>query len=286
MTMTTDGPVISGLAYTVTEIDGHPPTGLAGCLGGCNDNPAPSTTTKPATTTVATEPPKVPDVATPPAATAPPTPAPAKPTTTITKSEPVGKGDDSTEIDDSKIKSIAELISRARQALAIHESDRALELAARIVKKAPLRSGGWNLLGRAQLQAGQRELALVSFEKAVAINPGNSYAQNNLGLTLIYARRYEEAIEALEEAVELEPVEGYMWNNLGMAYEHVDRLDDAREAYEKAAEMENSNARDSLARLKGVKSVIRTAKVDLPPGGGKTDVKTTIEIAPTQATEE
>ena len=33
MTMATDGPVISGLAYTVTEIDGRPPTGLAGCLG-------------------------------------------------------------------------------------------------------------------------------------------------------------------------------------------------------------------------------------------------------------
>ena len=33
MTMATDGPVISGLAYTVTEIDGHLPTGLAGCLG-------------------------------------------------------------------------------------------------------------------------------------------------------------------------------------------------------------------------------------------------------------
>ena len=33
MTMATDGPVISGLAYTVTEIDGHPPAGLAGCLG-------------------------------------------------------------------------------------------------------------------------------------------------------------------------------------------------------------------------------------------------------------
>jgi hypothetical protein len=33
MTMATDGPVISGLAYTVTEVDGHPPTGLAGCVG-------------------------------------------------------------------------------------------------------------------------------------------------------------------------------------------------------------------------------------------------------------
>ena len=31
--MMSDGPVISGVTYTVIEIDGHPPTGLAGCLG-------------------------------------------------------------------------------------------------------------------------------------------------------------------------------------------------------------------------------------------------------------
>ena len=33
MTMATGGSVISGVAYTVIEVDGHPPTGLAGCLG-------------------------------------------------------------------------------------------------------------------------------------------------------------------------------------------------------------------------------------------------------------
>jgi hypothetical protein len=33
MTMATDGPVISGLAYAVTEIDGRPPTGLSDCVG-------------------------------------------------------------------------------------------------------------------------------------------------------------------------------------------------------------------------------------------------------------
>ena len=33
MIVATDGPVISNVAYTVIEIDGHPPTGLAGCLG-------------------------------------------------------------------------------------------------------------------------------------------------------------------------------------------------------------------------------------------------------------
>ena len=33
MTMATDGPVISRPPYTVTEIDGRPPTGLDGCVG-------------------------------------------------------------------------------------------------------------------------------------------------------------------------------------------------------------------------------------------------------------
>jgi hypothetical protein len=33
MTVPTDEPVISGVAYAVIEIDGRPPTGLAGCLG-------------------------------------------------------------------------------------------------------------------------------------------------------------------------------------------------------------------------------------------------------------
>ena len=55
-----------------------------------------------------------------------------------------------------------------------------------------------------------------------------------------------------------------MWNNLGMAYEQLDRLDDARVAYGNAVEMESDLARESLARLEGVKSVIRTAKVDAP----------------------
>ena len=53
-----------------------------------------------------------------------------------------------------------------------------------------------------------------------------------------------------------------MWNNLGMAYEHLDRLQEARDAYSQAIEMESGRARDSLARLKGVESVVRTAKVE------------------------
>lgn len=170
--------------------------------------------------------------------------------------------DDSDDVDSA---SLAELMTSTREALAAADTDRALKLAAKAVQKGPKRSSAWNLLGRAQLQAGKRKLAITSFEKAIELNATNSYAQNNLGLTLIYEGRYDDAIEALEAATEHAPVEAYMWNNLGMAYEHVDRLDDAREAYDKGAEMDSDNARESLARLAGVKSVIRTAKVDSTP---------------------
>jgi Flp pilus assembly protein TadD len=166
--------------------------------------------------------------------------------------------------DDQKIEP-SQALAGARKLLADGKGEGALRLAKVAVLRTPKRSSAWNVLGRAQLVNGKREDAIESFEKAVELNPESSYARNNLGLALIYAKRYEQAIDSLEQAVELEPVEAYMWNNLGMAYEQLDRLDDARDAYDKAVAMDSEHASASLSRLKGVKSVIRTAKADAPP---------------------
>jgi Flp pilus assembly protein TadD len=156
-------------------------------------------------------------------------------------------------------------IDEARDSLGEGKLDRALQVARIAVKKAPKRSAAWNTLGRVQLARGERREARASFEKAVELNPKSSWAQNNLGLTLIYEGKYEDAVEALESATDLEPVESYMWNNLGMAYEHLDRLEEARDAYQKAGELKSDRAKENLARLEGVKSVFRTAKLDTPP---------------------
>jgi len=153
-------------------------------------------------------------------------------------------------------------LGAARKLLEEDKPERALKMATLAVTRMPKRSAAWNTLGRTQLRLGKRQDAIASFEKAVDLNDKSSYAKNNLGLAMIYDKRFEEAVDTLEQAVELEPVESYMWNNLGMAYEQVDRLEEAREAYGKAAEMNSDRARESLARLLGVKSVIKTAKVD------------------------
>jgi Tfp pilus assembly protein PilF len=190
------------------------------------------------------------------------TPTPTPVTSDQPKPQPtVAKGDDD---DDDQHIEPSQALAGARKLLADGNGEGALKLAKVAVLRTPKRSGAWNVLGRAQLVAGNRQDAIESFEKAVELNPESSYARNNLGLALIYDKQFEQAVDSLEQAVELEPVEAYMWNNLGMAYEQLDRLADARDAYDKAVAMDSDRASASLTRLKGVKSVIRTAKADEP----------------------
>ena len=223
-------------------------------LTACNDLAPSGGKAKPVATT---ETPK-PIERTPTPTETPPPVAPTPPPTTATE---VAKPPVTVENDDDGPRP-ADALAAARTMLDDKQYDKALKLATVAVKRMPKRSGAWNTLGRVQLQMGKRKDAIESFEKAVDLNPKNSYARNNLGLALIYDKRFEEAADALEQAVELEPIEAYMWNNLGMAYEQLDRLDDARTAYGNAVEMESDLAKESIARLQGVKSVIRTAKVD------------------------
>ncbi|HSY41204.1 MAG TPA: tetratricopeptide repeat protein, partial [Polyangia bacterium] len=228
---------------------------LAAGLAACNDLPQESHKGAPP---IAVAPPQ-PSEAPPPVATTPTPPA-----ATVDQPKPLPTAAKEEDDDDEQTIEPSEALAGARKLLAAGKGEGALRMAKVAVLRSPKRSIAWNVLGRAQLVLGKRKEAIASFEKAVELNPKSSYARNNLGLALIYDKRYEEAVDSLEQAVELEPVEGYMWNNLGMAYEQLDRLDEARDAYDKAVAMDSDRASASLSRLEGVKSVIRTAKVDPP----------------------
>jgi Flp pilus assembly protein TadD len=216
-------------------------------LSACEDSPAPRhmQVTAPVTTPT---PVATPEAKPQPVVTAKPEAKPVAPTSAV---------EDNTDADDDNG---IDIVKDAREALDGNEIDRGMKLAKMAVKRQPKRSAAWNTLGRAQLKKGERKSAIESFKTAVELNPSSSYAQNNLGLALIYDGKYSDAVDALEEATQLEPVEGYMFNNLGMAYEHLDRLDDARDAYRQAFELDADHAKENLARLEGVKSVMRTAK--------------------------
>ena len=220
----------------------------AGTLAACEDIPPPAPKVRPLVT----------ELPAPEATPTPPATPPAPPVATPeVKAEPVII----TPTDDKPV----DTLTAARKMLDAGEGDKALELAKVATLKMPKRSAAWNVRGRVELRAGKRKDAIASFEKAVELNPKNGFARNNLGLALIYDKQYEKAVDSLEEAVELEPVMAYTWNNLGMAYEQLDRLAEARDAYAKAVTMESDLARQSLKRLKGVESVIRTAKAEPDP---------------------
>ena len=229
---------------------------LVAGLAACNDlTPSPHQVAAP----IVAAPPQPSELPPAPVQTTPTPPSAAHDQPTL---QPTAAKDD--DDDDEQEIEPAQALAGARKLLADGNGEGALRMAKLAVLRTPKRSAAWNVLGRAQLVLGKRKEAIASFEKAVDLNARSSYARNNLGLALIYDKRYEEAVDSLEQAVELEPVEGYMWNNLGMAYEQLDRLDDARDAYEKAVAMNSDRAGASLSRLEGVKSVIRTAKVDAP----------------------
>jgi Flp pilus assembly protein TadD len=240
---------------------------LATTVVACEDvpSPGPRATTGPI---VSAEPPKPAELPTPP----PIAILPPKPNV-----EAETGNDRGSVANDDEAPGPIDALSGARKRLEEGDTEGALELAKVAVLHTPKRSGAWNTLGRVQLRMGKRKDAIVSFEKAVELNPRSSFAQNNLGLALIYEKRFEQAVDALEQAVELEPVKGYMWNNLGMAYEQLDRLEEARDAYGKAVELQSDHARDSLARLEGVESVVHTARVETDTetkdGKGETTVR-------------
>jgi len=261
---------IRGVSRAVSQIVGRvvlATTVLVAGLAGCEDITPKTAAPRP---TAVVEPPK-------PAALPPPPPVTPPPETKIEVGGEKKDGKKDLILADKGDEEVlpSDPVAAARKLLDDGNNGKALKQAKLAVARTPKRSGAWNTLGRVQLQMGRRKEALESFEKAIELNPDNSYAHNNAGLALIYDKQYDEAVEELQQAVELEPVEGYMWNNLGMAYEQLDRLDDAREAYEKAADMDSEKAKESLARLEGVKSVVRTAKVDTETKDGKSETSST-----------
>jgi Flp pilus assembly protein TadD len=170
-------------------------------------------------------------------------------------------------------KGAQETLKEARRLLS-EGTDRelALKYARRAAKMLPDNFLAQNTLGRAEMELNHGQEAQDAFQKAVEIKDESSYAHNNLGLTFIMQEKWDDALEEMEKATSLEPVKPYMWNNLGIVLEHLDRLDEARAAYQKAAEGGAENAKTSVARLEGVKTIkiskAKPEKIEIPSDGG------------------
>ena len=60
-------------------------------------------------------------------------------------------------------------------------------------------------IGKKQLEDGQYENALISFEKAISLNQNNADLWNLKGITLRSLGRYNEAIECFNKSLTIDP---------------------------------------------------------------------------------
>ena len=90
--------------------------------------------------------------------------------------------------------------------------------------------------------------AVVAYDKAVFIQPGNADAWNNRGIALENLGKYSEAVSSYDKAVTLQPGYAEAWFNRGVAFRKMGRYADAVASYDKAVAINPSYAEAWLNR--------------------------------------
>ncbi len=114
-------------------------------------------------------------------------------------------------------------------------------------KKRPSELRLWTLLGSLQEDAGELELAIGSFRKALQCVPLHCYAHTGIAGCLYKLGDYAGAESAYRLAVEIEPTAG-RWIYLGVASSRLGRADEAEKCYQNAVALapENDEAHYNL----------------------------------------
>ena len=100
----------------------------------------------------------------------------------------------------------------------------------------------WITAGRVSFDAGDREQAIASLEKAQSLDPENYEANRRLASYYAAEGRYEEAVAYYERAIDIQPNYWDAYNALGIAYGSMERREDAIAMFEKVLELSPENA--------------------------------------------
>nr|AAR37903.1 TPR domain/sulfotransferase domain protein [uncultured marine bacterium 560] len=89
-------------------------------------------------------------------------------------------------------------------------------------------------LGLTFQELGQLDAAVKCYEDVLAVNPEHAEAHNNLGVTLKELEQLDAAVKSYEKAIAIKPDYAEAHNNLGNALKELGQLDVAVKSYEKA----------------------------------------------------
>lgn len=85
------------------------------------------------------------------------------------------------------------------------------------------------------------EEAIISYQKALAIDSVFTFAWDNLGLAYRRTEQFEKAVDAYKKSIEINPNGIMPWQNLAVAYQYLEDYEKALETYEHIASMDSLN---------------------------------------------
>ncbi len=95
-----------------------------------------------------------------------------------------------------------------------------------------------SLMGAAQMELGDYQLAVKYYQRALQLRPGFEKLLNSLGICYLKLNRVTDAKESFEQALKRNPEFAPAWFNLGLVYENGQQWQQAIEAYEKTVALE------------------------------------------------
>jgi Flp pilus assembly protein TadD len=97
-------------------------------------------------------------------------------------------------------------------------------------------------LGNTLYDLGRFEKAIAKFKRAIELTPNDASAYNNWGNALFNLRKFEEAIAKYKQAIELNPGDAIVYNNWGVALNELGKFEEAIAKCKRAIELNPKHA--------------------------------------------
>lgn len=130
-------------------------------------------------------------------------------------------------------------------------SEEAIDSYRRAGEMNPVITMAWVNLGKLLRKLGRHDEAIKSYKQGIELWPeGGGDLWNGIGIAYTELNRYGDALLCFEEATRLHPGDGSVWNNKGWALEDLGRFSEAKSAYEEGQRFGDGMARRNLEALK------------------------------------
>ncbi len=98
--------------------------------------------------------------------------------------------------------------------------------------------------GHEELEQGQKEAALATFQQAAAREPDNPQVLYGLGLACYWLERDRESVRYMTEALQVKPSYILAWARRGMAYQRLNENEQGRADFDRAISIEPQDYED------------------------------------------